>query len=98
MPSPRPRLLPSDLDPDQRRVYRGALVFFLVVLAALVWPVYSLFADIRPLVLGMPLSLAWVVAWVLASFVGLLSIFLWESRRDGGRRGPRDGADVPGRR
>lgn len=92
-PSPWPRLLPSDLEPGERRVYRAALVFFLVVLAAVVWPVYALFADIRPLVLGMPLSLAWVVAWVVISFLGLLAIFLWESRgRDGEERsgdGPR---------
>jgi hypothetical protein len=90
-PSPWPRLLPSDLEPGERRVYRAALVFFLVVLAAVVWPVYALFADIRPLVLGMPLSLAWVVAWVVISFLGLLAIFLWESRGRNGEGRSRDG-------
>jgi hypothetical protein len=79
-----PRLLPSDMEPGPRRMYAGAAVFFCVVLAALVWPVYPLFADIRPRVLGMPLSLAWVVGWVLASFLGLLAVYLWESRRRGG--------------
>lgn len=87
-----PRLLPTDMEPGPRRVYAAAAVFFCVVLAALVWPVYPLFADIRPLVLGMPLSLAWVVAWVVASFLGLLAVYLWEGRRrDGGATGDRPG-------
>lgn len=79
-----PRLLPSDLEPGERRVYVSAAVFFCVVLVALVWPVYAFFADIRPRVLGMPLSLVWVVGWVVASFLGLLAVYLWEGRRRGG--------------
>lgn len=76
-----PRFLPSDLDPGARRVYRAATAFFAVVFLALVWPVYSLVAGVEPRVLGAPFSLAWVVGWVVASFLGLLGLHLWEERR-----------------
>lgn len=78
-----PRLVPSDLTPRQRRVYLGATAVLVVVFLALIWPVYPLFAGIRPFVLGVPLSLAWVVGWLLVSFVTLLAVFVWEDRRGG---------------
>ena len=78
-----PRFVPSDLTPRQRRVYLGATAVLVVVFLALIWPVYPLFAGIRPFVLGVPLSLAWVVAWLLVSFVTLLCVFVWEGRRGG---------------
>lgn len=76
------RLFPSGLTPGQRRVYGAVLAFYLAVTAGLVWPAYAAFADIRPLVLGMPLSLVYVVLWVVASFLVLLALFLWEGRRE----------------
>lgn len=76
-----PRFVPSDLTPRERRIYLGAAAVLAVVFCALVWPVYPLFAGIRPLVLGVPLSLAWVVAWLLVSFATLLALCLWEGRR-----------------
>lgn len=77
-----PRFVPSDLTPKERRVYLGATAVLVLVFVALVWPVYPLFADIRPFVLGMPLSLVWVVAWLFVSFFTLLAVYLWEDRRE----------------
>jgi len=82
----RPRIFPSHLSPRERVVYRVATLFFVVLFFALIWPVYPRFAGIRPLILGMPLSLAYVVGLVLVSFFGLLALFLWE-----GRRSPEEG-------
>ena len=62
------------------RVYRAAIAYFLLLFVALLWPVYPLFGDIRPLVLGMPLSLAYVLACLALSFAGLLGLFIWEGR------------------
>lgn len=76
----RPRFFPSDQDPSRRRVYAAAVSFFVVVFLAVTWPVYARFAGIEPRMLGLPLSLAWVVGWVLASFLGLLALYLWEER------------------
>ena len=80
----RPRFFPSDQDPSRRRVYAAATAFFLVVFLAVTWPVYARFAGIEPRVLGLPLSLAWVVGWVLASFLALLALYLWEERTGAG--------------
>lgn len=86
-----PRFVPSDLTPRQRRVYLGATAVLVVVFCVLVWPVYPHFADIRPLVLGVPMSLAWVVAWLLVSFATLLAVFLWEGRQGGQEEGREEG-------
>ena len=85
--SRRPRIFSSHLSRRERRVYRTATVFFVALFTALVWPVYPLFSGIRPMILGVPLSLAYVVLLVLASFAALLALFLWEGRR-GVHRGP----------
>ena len=43
-------------------------------LLALTWPGYAWFgARIRPWVLGLPFSLAWVVGWVLLTFLVLVT-------------------------
>lgn len=88
-----PRFLPSDLPPAARRVYLAATAFFAVTFVALVWPVYPHFAGIRPRILGLPLSLAWVVGWVVAGFLALAAVHAWEGRRDG----EGDGTGRPGR-
>ena len=78
----RPRFMPSGLTRRQRRVYGAVTVFFLVVFVAMMWPVYALFSGFRPFVLGMPLSLFYVVAWLVASFLVLLGLFAWEGRAE----------------
>lgn len=80
----------------RRRVYGVAAAFYVGLFLFLVWPIYPRFADARPFVLGLPASLAYVVYAVLASFLGLLALFLWEDRRDDGDRhggGRHEGGD-----
>lgn len=76
-----PRFFSRSLRPGERRIYRAAAVLFAGIFAALVWPIYSWFAGIRPRVLGLPFSLVYVVALVVLSFLALLALFLWEGRR-----------------
>lgn len=57
-------------------------------LAALVWPGYALLGNrIEPRVLGVPFSLAWVVGWVLASFVALALYHVTGRDEPGGGEG-----------
>lgn len=61
-----------------RRLRWGKLAFAVVAAGtalALVWPVYPLFSGIRPLILGLPLSLAWVVLWLGLVFVALVVLY-----------------------
>lgn len=98
-----PRIFPSDLDAGERRVYGGLTLFFCLVFLALSWPVYALFSDIRPLILGMPLSLAYIVGVLILSFLVLVALYRWEDRRgtldagSGGAAEDRDGAGSGGR-
>ena len=47
-------------------------LYAVLCLFAMTWPGYAWFGNrIEPYVLGLPFSLAWVVAWVLATFVVL---------------------------
>ena len=67
-----------------RRLRRAKLAFAglaLVAAAAVSWPLYPLFASPRPFVLGLPLSLAWVVLWLGVVFAGLLALFSVEHGR-----------------
>lgn len=77
-----PRFFPSELSGRERRVYGGLTLLFVLVLLALTWPVYTLFSGIRPLVLGMPFSLFYIVVVLVVSFLLLLGLYLWEDRRD----------------
>lgn len=90
-----PRFFSSELGRSERRVYGVAAAFFLLVFLAVTWPVYALFAEIEPRVLGLPMSLAWIVGWVLASFVGLLALYVWERGQRG--RAPGDARGERGR-
>lgn len=90
------RLFPSDLTPGERRVYGAVLAFYLATTVGLVWPAYAAFADIRPLVLGVPFSLFYVVLWVVASFLVLLGVYLWEDRRERDEGAP-DAAGASGK-
>ncbi len=78
----RPKLFSSHLTRTQRRVYGVVCVFYLFAFFAMVPPVYSLFNRARPLILGMPLSLFYLAAFIMSSFAVLLGLFLWEGRQE----------------
>ena len=49
-------------------------VYSVSCLLAMTWPAYDRFGNsIEPYVLGLPYSLAWVVGWVLMTFVALIA-------------------------
>lgn len=68
-----------------RRRHRNYLVFFVVALLALIWPGLALVSSPTPFVLGLPLSLAWIIAWLVLLFFGLVRLFISDIRegRDG---------------
>ena len=61
-----------------RRRRLAFLVYGVLVVAMLLWPVYPRFGDAFPLVLGLPFSLAWLLGALTLMFVGLLALYLTE--------------------
>lgn len=63
----------------KRRFRRTAFsILLLIATVALIWPVYPLVSGIRPLILGLPLSLAWVVLWLAIVFSALIWLYRTE--------------------
>lgn len=69
---------------------RRLTLFWTVIAAAglsLTYPVYAWVGTARPLVLGVPASLAWVVAWLVVVFFAVLA--LYRTGPDNARPAPR---------
>lgn len=52
------------------------ITLLVIIQLGIIWPVYSLFSGIYPMILGLPLSFAWIVAMLLAAFFLLLWYYL----------------------
>lgn len=83
---PRGLIFPGLCNPARR----GPLLVFVTVVViaglALLWPVYPFAGNIRPYVLGLPFSFAWVVGWLVVVFVAL--VLLYRSEETGGSSSP----------
>ena len=64
------------MSPEARRPRVGDLLFALYAvccIGAVTWPGYAWLGNrIEPYVLGLPFSLAWIIGWILLSFVALV--------------------------
>ncbi len=58
--------------------------FYVLAVMALIWPVYAWFGGIRPFILGLPLSFAWIVGWLIAMFFAMIGLYLGDNRRERG--------------
>lgn len=79
-----------------RRIRGGAILFFLLFLGGVTWPGMILGNRTFPLVLGLPFSMVWIAAWVLASFLVLLGLDLAEGRAASGEPSSRADAGKAG--
>lgn len=78
---PLPRglvLFPPGTSPGKKRRRLLFVAVYLAVAAMLVWPVYPVFSGVYPLILGLPLSLAWVILALAVGFAALLALYLTE--------------------
>jgi hypothetical protein len=68
---------------------RRSRVLFMAVMVittlAIVWPGYALFSSATPLILGFPLSFAWIIFWVMVGFAAMLALYISDSKNE-----PRD--------
>lgn len=64
---------------------KRSFILFIICLflqAAVIWPVYSMFADPEPMVLGLPLSFAWMILIILLSFSTMLIFFQFDEAKN----------------
>ncbi len=73
-------LFRSGTDPARRRRRQIFLAIYLAVAALLVWPIFPQFSGIRPLILGLPFSLAWVIMALSVMFAALLWLYHFDNR------------------
>jgi hypothetical protein len=82
-PIPRgPLLFPPGTSAGTRRRRIAFVAVYAVLGACVVWPVYPLVASAFPLVLGLPLSFAWVVAVLAAGFGALVGLYVGDAREE----------------
>ena len=66
--------------PEDSTPARFVAIFCIAAFLSVLWPVYSWFADIEPVVLGIPFSLFYLVLVIAVTFFVMLALFLWEDR------------------
>lgn len=87
------RLFSARLSRRERFVYGALLAYFLIVLAAMLWPIYPFFSGALPLIGGLPLSLFYLTTLLLLSFGVLLALYSWEAKH--GRLDPEQPGEAP---
>ena len=69
-----------------KRLYKQSRILFCIVIVTLsfflVWPGYTLFASPTPLILGFPLSFAWVILGTVIGFVSLYILYKMDNERE----------------
>ena len=61
-------------------IRRLAIGLFLLNVLAVTWPIVILFRSPEPLVFGLPLSMAWPIAWILIGWIMLMVLDHFENR------------------
>ncbi len=57
------------------------LVFMLLILSMMVFPMFSIGNKVEPFIIGMPFSIIWVLFWIIVQFIGLL-VFVTFDKED----------------
>lgn len=63
-------------------IRRLAAGVFVLNLLAVTWPVVTRFQGAEPLVLGLPASMAWPIAWIIIGLITLIVLDHFEQRED----------------
>lgn len=68
--------------PEDSKPARFVAGFCLAAFLSVLWPVYSWFGSIEPIVLGIPFSLFYLVVVIATVFFVMLGLFVWEEQND----------------
>jgi hypothetical protein len=67
----------------RRLIHRLAIGVFLLNLLAVTWPLLACFRSPEPFVLGLPMSMAWPIAWIIIGWIMLLVVYHFDSKDQG---------------
>ncbi|MFO7846924.1 MAG: hypothetical protein R6V27_10205 [Balneolaceae bacterium] len=69
--------------PSSIRQSRILFLFVMILTTlAIIWPGHAFFSSATPLILGFPLSFAWIILWVIIGFSALLGLYLADDHED----------------
>ena len=57
------------------------ILFSLLILFLLVFPLFSIGNKVYPLIFGMPFSLFWIVSCIIIQFVGIIVFLLYDKEK-----------------
>lgn len=80
---PRGPVVPGLQDDSTRQARTAFAVAWAAATLALIWPVYPAVSGVRPYVLGLPFSFAWVVGWLGVMFGALVALYRHDRASDG---------------
>lgn len=66
-------------------IRRSRIIFISTIIItsfAIIWPGYAVFSSATPLILGFPLSFAWIIMWVIIGFAAMMGLYLTDSHDD----------------
>ena len=69
------RCFSKKVSKERKNTYIFFLVYFIILVWAEVWPIFLIGNRVRPYVLGLPFSMFWTAAVVMAGFVGMLFLY-----------------------
>ncbi|MFW6348290.1 MAG: hypothetical protein ACOC2C_06750 [Cyclonatronaceae bacterium] len=78
--------------PRHRRVFLSIAIF---VQLSIIWPGFALMSAAEPLVFGLPLSFAWLIAMLLLGFAALLMLYFGDNRQEEAAASSGDAAAMP---
>ena len=58
------------------------IIIAILLFLATIWPGYPLFAGVEPMILGLPLSFAWLILCVLISFISMLALYFSDNKEE----------------
>ena len=69
---------PEGVRESTRDASKAFAIFTVIMVLVMIFPVYGVANKVEPMILGMPFSLFWIVAWIGVEFVGLLGFIAYE--------------------
>ncbi|WP_158045447.1 hypothetical protein [Skermanella pratensis] len=63
---------------SRRDASKPFAIFTLFMLLVMIFPVYGFANSVEPMILGLPFSLFWIIAWIGVEFIGLVCFIAYE--------------------